>query len=103
MLKKSTDPPPVNQVVALLAGAPVPSMLARGVKSQQQRQFATIREVATQLNTTPWRVRRIGEAFRDGGMEGAKALKWGAGRPLKQMNFAEGEIEEMVSVPILYQ
>ena len=56
-----------------------------------------------QLNTTPWRVRRIGEAFRDGGMDAAKTLKWGAGRPLKQMNFAEGEIEEMVSVPMLYQ
>ena len=102
MFKKTEDPPSAKQVVALLAGAPVPSMLAKGVKAQQLRSFATVREAAELMNTSTWKVRRIGEAYRAGGMDAAKALKWGAGRPLKQMNFAEGEIEEMVSVPMLY-
>ena len=55
------------------------------------------------LDTQPSKVRRIGEAYRRGGLEAAKALKWGAGRPLKQMHFAEGDIERMVSVPTLYE
>ena len=104
MSKKRENPPHVQDVVALLAGAaPVSSMLLKGVKAQQLKHTASVREVAAILNTQPFKVRRIGKAYRHGGMDAALGLKWGAGRPLKQMNFQEGDIERMVSVPTLYE
>ena len=80
---QKTLPPKPEHVVALLAGAPVSSMLMKGLQFQQLKQYTTVKEVALLLDTTPAKVRRIGEAYRHGGIEAAKSLKWGAGRPLK--------------------
>jgi transposase len=98
----AAHPPNAEQVLALLAGAPppFPSLLARGVHAHANT--ATAESVAAILGTTAARVKRIAKAYRLGGINGANALNWVAGRPLKPTGFCQDQIEEMVSRPTMY-
>ena len=54
------------------------------------------------LDITPAQVKRIANAFKEGGLPAAKALEWKVGRPIKRMNFTPKEIEKMVSRKTMY-
>ena len=101
--KKNDHPPNPSQVISLLAGAPISASLTGGVPPPRLKTSATEREVASLLHLTSHQVRRIAKAWNSGGLPAAKALKWGAGRPLKSKNFTPDEIECMVSRPTMYQ
>ena len=94
--------PRPEQVISLLAGAPIGALLAGGRRPRQVKPFATEREVASLLQLSRHQVRRIAKAWISGGLPAAKALKWGAGRPLKSKAFTPEETEHMVSRPTMY-
>ena len=89
-------------VLALLAGAPVSILLNGGEKYKPKKSYPTEKEVATLLRITPYQVKRVVNAWKSGGIQAARDLKWGAGRPLKPMDFTQDEIEDIVSRPTMY-
>ena len=100
---KKTNVPNPELVIALMAGAPVSILLNGGEQYKPKKAYATEKEVASLLRITPYQVRRVVNAWKSGGIQAARDLKWGAGRPLKSMNFSQEEIEDIVSRPTMYK
>ena len=89
--------PNPEQVLKLLMGVLDDVLPTGGQRVPRLKPTATNKEVASLLNITQEQVKRIVKAFKEGGLPAAKALKWGAGRPCKKMDFRPEEIERMVS------
>jgi transposase len=100
---KKTNVPNPELVIALMAGAPVSILLNGGEQYKPKKAYPTEKEVASLLRITPYQVRRVVNAWKSGGIQAARDLKWGAGRPLKSMNFSQEEIEDIVSRPTMYK
>ena len=61
------------------------------------RRRATLTRTAWLLGISVGAVSRIAKAFRTGGEAQVQALRWGRGRPLKNLFFTQVEIDHMVS------
>ena len=85
-----------------MAGCPISTMLTGGKTISNVKHYATEKEVASLLKITPYQVRRVVTAYKRGGLEATRALKWGAGRPRKPMKFTQEDFEYMVSRPTMY-
>ena len=64
---------------------------------------ATVKKTAKLLGLTPYAVRRIAKAYEKGGDAEVENLRWGRGRPVKNLFFSQQEIDNMVSRTTLNQ
>ena len=58
---------------------------------------ATVTDTAKLLGLTPYAVRRIAKAYEKGGQAEVDQLRWGAGRPVKDLFLNQSQIDHMVS------
>ena len=101
MSSKKIKIPNPEEVISLMAGAPVSGILTGG-KRPNLKIRPTRGEVATLLGITPSQVDKVLKAWKQGGLEAARRIRYGAGRPLKEKDFTADEIECMVSEPTMY-
>lgn len=52
---------------------------------------------AKQLNTTPYKLKRLLEAYWNGGEEALKQMQWGSGAPLKKLSLTDAQISKIVA------
>ena len=102
MSTKKTKIPNPEEVIALMAGAPISGILTGGKRPSNLKKRPTRGEVATLLDITPNQVDKVLKAWKQGGILAARKLRYGAGRPLKEKDFTVKEIEYMVSRSTMY-
>ena len=64
---------------------------------------ATVKKTAEMLGMTEHAVRRIAKAYEKGGQAEVDNLRWGRGRPVKNLFLKQSQIDYMVSKTTLTQ